>query len=44
MLEKYDEAPIFITTNSTEDAVESVAWKLLGSSRPGGTNSEAIQG
>ena len=43
-LETYDETPIFIPVNITEEAVESVAHKLLGSSGPGGTESEALQG
>ena len=43
-LETYEETPIFIPVDITEEAVESVARKLLGISRPGGTDSEAIQG
>ena len=44
MLETYDETPIFITVDITEDAVKSVTQKLLGGSGPGGTDSEALQG
>ena len=40
----YNETPIFIPVNITEEAVESVAQKLLVSSGPGGTDSEALQG
>ena len=36
--------PIFIPVNITEEAVESVAQKLLGGSGPGGMDSEALQG
>ena len=43
-LETYEETHIFIPINITEKAVESVAQKLSGSSGPGGTDSEAIQG
>ena len=43
-LEMYEETPIFIPVNITEEAVESVAHKLLGSSGPGGTELEALQG
>ena len=43
-LETYKEAPIFIPIDITEEAVESVARKLLRSSGPGGTDSEALQG
>ena len=42
-LETYEETPIFIPVNITEEAVESVAQKLLGSSVPGGPDSEALQ-
>ena len=38
-LETYEETPIFVPMDITEEAVESVAQKLLGSSIPGGTNS-----
>ena len=43
-LETYKETPIFIPVKITEEAVESVARKLLGSSGPVGSDSEAIQG
>ena len=43
-LETYKETPIFIPVNITEETVESVARKLSGSSSPGCTNSEALQG
>ena len=43
-LETYEEMPIFVTVNITEEAVESVAQKLFGRSSPGGTDSEALQG
>ena len=43
-LEAYDETPIFIPVEITEDVVESVAWKLLRSFVPGGTDLEDIQG
>ena len=43
-LEMYDETPIFIPADITEDAVKLVARKLLGSSGPGGTDSEALHG
>ena len=42
MLETYEETPIFIPVNITEEAVISVARKLSGSSGPGGTDSEAL--
>ena len=41
-LETYEETPIFIPVNITEEAVELVAQKLLGSFGPGGTDSEAL--
>ena len=44
-LETYEEMPIFIPVNITEEAVESVesvARKFSGSSGPGGTESEAL--
>ena len=40
----YEERPIFIPADITEEAVESVARKNSGSSVPGGTDSEALQG
>ena len=43
-LETYEETHIFIPVDITEEALESVARKLLGSSGPGGTDSEALQG
>ena len=36
--------PIFIPVDITEEAVKLVAHKLLGSSGPGGTELEALQG
>ena len=44
MLESYEEMPIFIPLNITEDLVESVVQKLLGRAGPGGTDSEDLQG
>ena len=44
MLETYEETHIFIPVNITEEAVESVARKLLESFGPGSMDSEAIQG
>ena len=43
-LETYEDTPIFIPVDITKEAVELVARKLLGSSGPGGTDSEALQG
>ena len=43
-LQTYEETPIFIPLNITEEPVESVAQKRLGSSGPGGTESEELQG
>ena len=42
--EMYEGTPIFIPVDITEEAIESVAQKLLGSSGSGGTDSEALQG
>ena len=44
MLETYEETPIFIPVDITEEAVELVVRKLSGSSVLGGTESEALQG
>ena len=43
-LETYEETPIFIPVDITEEAVESEARKLLGSSGPGGKDSQALHG
>ena len=43
-LETYEEMPIFIPINITEEAIELVARNLSGSSGPGGMDSEALQG
>ena len=43
-LETYKETPIFILVDITGKAVELVAHKLPGSSGPGGTELEALQG
>ena len=40
----YEEAPVFIPVDVTEEALESVAQKKLGSSGPGVTDSEVLQG
>ena len=40
----YDERPIFIPMDITEDMVATVTRKILGRSVPGGTDSEALQG
>ena len=42
-LEVYDETPIFITMDITEDVVELVTEKLSGSSGTGVTDSEDLQ-
>ena len=39
----YDETPIFIPVNITEESVESVARKHSGIYGTGGTDSEALQ-
>ena len=44
MLEKYNEIPIFIPLEITEDVVQSVTQKLSGCSGPGVMDSEALQG
>ena len=44
MLETYEKTPIFIPVNITEEAVESVARKLLRSPNTGGTDLEALKG
>ena len=41
-LEMYNEPPIFIPVNITEDTVKSVMQKLLEAPGPGGTDSEAL--
>ena len=41
-LETYEETPIFIPVDITEEAVELVARKLLGISGLGVTDSEAL--
>ena len=41
-LETYGETPIFIPVDVTEEAVESVAEKLLGSSGPVGKDLESL--
>ena len=41
-LETYKETHIFNSVDITEEAVESVARKLSGSSGPGGTDSESL--
>ena len=43
-IETYDETPIFIPVYITEDSVESVMQKLLGSLGPGGTEKKYLQG
>ena len=43
-LETYEKTPIFIIVDITEEAVKSVAWKLLGRYSPGGIDSDALQG
>ena len=40
----YDKMPIFIPVDIMEDVVELVVRKIFGSSVPGGTDSEALQG
>ena len=44
MLETYEETPIFIPVNITEEAVESVVRKFSGSSIPRDMDSKALQG
>ena len=43
-LEAYNEMSIFISVDNTENVVKSVVQKILGSSGPGGTDSESLQG
>ena len=43
-LETYEEMPIFIPVDITEEAVELIARKLSGISGTGGTDLEALQG
>ena len=42
--EVYNKTLIFIPVDITDDVVESVARKCLGSPVPGGTDSEALHG
>ena len=42
-LETYEEMPIFIPIDITEEAVELVAHNIFGSSGPGGTDLESLQ-
>ena len=42
-LETYEETPILIPVDITEEVVESVAQKRSGSFGPGGTDSKALQ-
>ena len=44
VLEAYKETPLFIPVDITEEVVVSVAWKLSGSSSPGETDLEVLQG
>ena len=41
-LEAYDKTPIFIPVEMVEGVVKLFMWEILGSSDPGGTNSEAL--
>ena len=43
MFEVYEETPVFILMDITEDVVESVVHKLLGGSGLSGMDSEALQ-
>ena len=43
MLQTYEETPTFIPVDITEEDIESVAQKFLGSPGPGGTESEVLQ-
>ena len=42
-LEVYDKIHILVPVDITDDVVKSVAWKLLESSGPRGTDSEYLQ-
>ena len=44
MLELYEETPVFIPMDITEDVVESVARKLSGSAVASGMDLEELQG
>ena len=44
MLEVYEETPVFIPIDMTENVVKSITQKLLGRAGPGCTDSEALQG
>ena len=43
-LEVYEATPVLISVDITEEVVKLVAQKLLGSTGPGGTYLEALQG
>ena len=42
-LEEYKKMPVFIPVETTEDMVNSIAWKLYRSAGTGGTDSEYLQ-